>query len=245
MQKLVTIQKLMPQPRRIQTTAKLRLTFNISQIDELVPAFQSGDFAVMYGSQNITSLMAQLCIRAPLSTEQGGLESKVIFIDAANSSTLPSIRQAAERQYTEPQKTLNQIQTFRAYTAYRLHSLIIEELEQIIKTSDAKLVVISDVMCPFLTENVDDQEARAAYNQIMNYLSNFAKKHNIIIITTNLPHENNTRTRILQEITSAKTDINLRHTKTQYTSDIELEKHPTYMLGVMDFTPETKTLTDF
>lgn len=235
----------MPQTRLLQTTAKLRLTFNIPQLDELFPAFQAGDFAVMYGSQSITSLMAQLCIRAPLLTNQGGLESKVIFIDAANSSTMPSIRRAAERQHVEFQKTVDQIQTFRAYTAYRLHSLVIEELEQIIKTSNAKLVVISDVMCPFLTENVDDQEARTGYNQIMNYLSNFAKKHNMIIIATNLPHENNSRNRTLQEITSAKADTLLRYTKTQYTNDIELEKHPTYMLGVIDFSPENKTLTDF
>ena len=37
----------------------------------------------------------------------------------------------------------------------------------------------------------------------------------------------------------------LRFTKTPYTSEVELEKHPSYMLGVVDFTPEIKTLTDF
>jgi len=244
MQKLVTLQKLMQQTRP-QTTTKLRLTFDIPQIDELFPAFQTGDFAVLYGSQNITSIMAQLCLRASLPAEQGGLESKVVFIDAANSSTLPIICQTAEHQQLKSQNALEQIQTLRAYTAYRLHWLIIDELEQIIKTSKAKLVVISDLMCPFLTANIDDHEARAAYNQIINHLSNFAKKQGIIIIATNLPHENNARTRTLQEITTAKTDIILRHTKTQYTSDIELEKHPTYMLGVMVYTPETKTLTDY
>ncbi|MDR0373701.1 MAG: hypothetical protein LBI79_09190 [Nitrososphaerota archaeon] len=240
MQKLITMQKLMP-----QTTTKLQLTFNMPYIDELFPAFQAGDFAVLYGSQNVTLLMAQLCVRAHLPTKQGGLESNVIFIDAANSSSLPSVLQVAEHQQLEPQKMLEQIQTLRAYTAYRLHTLIIEKLEQAIKASGAKLVVISDIMCPFLTENVDDQEARTAYNQIMNYLSNFAKKHGIIIIATNPLHENNPRNRMLQEITTAKAGVILRYTKTQYTSDIELEKHPSYMLGIVDFRPENKTLTDF
>jgi len=245
MQKLVTLQKLMQQTRP-QTTTKLRLTFDSPQLDELFPAFQTGDFAVLYGSQTITSIMAQLCLRAGLPIEQGGLESSVVFIDAANSSTLPAIYQAAEhQQQREPKEALEQIQTLRAYTAYRLHWLIIDELEQIIKKSEAKLVVISDLICPFLTANVDDHEARAAYNQIINHLSNFAKKQGIIIIATNLPHENNSRTRTLQEITTAKADIILRHTKTPYTSDIELEKHPTYMLGVMDYTPEIKTLSDY
>jgi predicted MPP superfamily phosphohydrolase len=140
---------------------------------------------------------------------------------------------------------LEQIKHFRAYTAYRLHSLIIEQLEQTIKTSGAKLVVISDIMCPFLTENIDDQEARTAYNQIINYLSNFAKQYGIIIVATNLPHENTSRNRTLHEISTTKAGILFRLIKTPYTSDIELEKHPSYMLGVMEFRPETKPLTAF
>jgi len=120
-----------------------------------------------------------------------------------------------------------------------------EQLEETVETSDAKLVIISDIVCPFLSDNVDDQEAKAAYNQIMNYLSNFAKKHHITIIATYLSHESNRRNTTLQEITSAKAGTVLRFTKTPYTSEVELEKHPSYMLGVADFTPEVKTLTDF
>jgi hypothetical protein len=235
---------LQTQPITSQIT-NLHLAFNLPVVDELFPAFHAGDFAVIYGSQNVTFLMSQLCVRAHLSREQGGLESKVVFIDAANSSSLPNILQAAEFQQLEPQKVLKHLQTFRAYTAYRLHSLIIDQLEQTIKTSGAKLVVISDLMCPFLTENVDDQEARTAYNHLMNYLSNFAKKHDIIIVATNLPHENTARNKNLQEISAAKAGIIIRLTKTPYTSDIELEKHPFYMLGIMDFKPENKPLTAF
>jgi hypothetical protein len=241
------MQKLILQPRNttIQTTNELRLTFNMSDIDELVPALKAGDFVILYGSQTVTSILSQLCVRAHLPTKQGGIDSKTVFIDAASSSSLSNISQAAELQHLEPQKIHEQIQSYRAYTAYRFHSLIIEQLEQIIETADVKLVAISDIMYPFLTENIDDHEARMAYNQIINHLSNFAKKHNIIIVATNLPHENNSRNRLLQEITVAKTNVILRHTKTPYTNEIELEKHPSYMLGVIDFRPEIKTLTDF
>jgi hypothetical protein len=226
-------------------TVNLKLTVNLPGVDELLPAFHTGDFAILYGAQNVTYLMSQICIRAHLPTKQGGLNSKTIFIDAANSATLPNILQNAERQQLNPQKISKQIKPFRAYTAYKLHSLIIEQLEQIIKTSKAKLVIISDIICPFLTENIDEQEARTAYNQLINYLSNFAKQHNIIIIATNLPHENTPRNKTLQEISTTKASILLRLTKTPYTSDIELEKHPSYMLGIMDFKPENKPLTAF
>jgi hypothetical protein len=242
------MQKLILHPLQTSTHQSIthsQLTFNIPSIDAILPAFHTGDFAVLYGSQNVTHLMSQLCVRAHLPQEQGGLESKTIFIDAANSSSLSNILHIAELQQLDPQKILKQIQHFRAYTAYKLHTLLIENLEQTIKSSNVKLVIISDIMRPFLTENIDDQEARTAYTHIINFLSNFSKKHNIIIIATNLPHENNSRNKTLQEITTAKTGIILRYTKTPYTSEIELEKHPSYMLGVMDFNTENKTLTDF
>ncbi len=50
---------------------------------------------------------------------------------------------------------------------------------------------------------------------------------------------------ILQEITTAKANTVLRFTKTPYTKEVELEKHPSYMLGVADLTSENQALTDF
>ena len=133
----------------------------------------------------------------------------------------------------------------RVYTAYKLTSIIMEKLKETVETCDAKLVVISDIAGPFLHENVDDQEARTVYSQILSFLSNFAKKHHIIIIATFLSHESSKRNSILQEITSAKASTVLRFTKTPYTKEVELEKHPSYMLGVADLTSENQALTDF
>ncbi|MCL2288137.1 MAG: hypothetical protein FWC33_03010, partial [Candidatus Bathyarchaeota archaeon] len=93
MQKLILQQNI-----TTQTTNALRLTFNIPDIDELIPSLKEGDFAVLYGSQNVTSLLSQLCVRAHLPTEQGGINSKAVFIDAAPSSSLSNISHVAELQ---------------------------------------------------------------------------------------------------------------------------------------------------
>jgi hypothetical protein len=219
--------------------------FNVRDIDVLFPGFKAGDFAVVYGSQSVTSLVSKLCVRAQLPTYMGGLESNVVFIDCASSSSLSEIVQAAEKQKLDPNTPLEQVINMRAYTAYRLTSLITEKLEEALEKSDAKLVVISDIVCSFLNDNVDDQEATAVYRQIMGYLANFARRHRIIIIATYLSHENNRRNSVLQEITNQKANTILRFTKTPYTSEVELEKHPSYMLGVVDFEPENQTLTNF
>ncbi len=111
--------------------------------------------------------------------------------------------------------------------------------------SNAKIVVVSDIVCPFLNDNIDDQEAKAVYSQIMANLASFAKRHRIIIVATYLSHESNRRNNTLQEISTSKATAVLRFSKTPYTSEVELEKHPSYMLGVVEYTPEIKTLTNY
>jgi hypothetical protein len=221
-----------------------QLTFKVPEIDGLFPSFQAGDFAVFYGSQTVTSFVSKLCIRAQMPTHLGGLDSNVVFIDAATGSSLSNIVQAAEGQDLEVQEVMGRLVNSRAYTAYRLTSLVMNKLEETVKAANAKIVVISDVACPFLNESIDDQEARTAYNQIINYLSNFARTHGIIIIATYLPHESN-RNDILKEITTAKAGVVLRFARTPYTSEVELEKHPSYMLGVVDFPSDIKVLPNF
>jgi hypothetical protein len=233
-------QKLIMKPSMSQTLLT-RFTFNIPDIDGLFPGFKAGDFAVLYGPKSLNSLTSMLCIRAQLPANLGGLESDVVFIDCANSSSLSNI----QLQQLDAKDPLERILNMRVYTAYRLTSLIMEKLHDAVENQNAKLVIISDIECPFLYDNVNDQEAKTVYSQIMNYLANFAKKHHIIIIATYLSHENSRRNIALQEITSAKANTVLRFTKTPYTKEVELEKHPSYMLGVVDLTSESHVLADF
>ena len=215
--------------------AQTSLSFNLPDVDGIFPGFKAGDFAAIYGPQTVTSLVTNLCIRAQLPQQLGGLESKVVFVNAANSSALPDFLEAAELQGLDSKSVLENLVNMRAYTAYRLTSLITEKLEEAVEASDAKLVVVSDIVGPFLSEMVNDQEAKAVYSQIMSYLAGLAKRLKIIVIATCLPHGSNARNSTLQEITSAKAKTVLRFTKTPYTSEVELEKHPTYMLGVAEF----------
>jgi hypothetical protein len=232
-------QKLIMKPSMSQTLLT-RFTFNIPDIDGLFPGFKAGDFAVLYGPQSLNSLTSLLCVRAQLPTNLGGLESNVVFIDCANSASLSNIQFQLDAK--DP---LERVLNMRVYTAYRLTSLIMEKLQDAVENQNAKVVVISDIACPFLYDNVNDQEAKTVYSQIMSYLANFARKHHIIIIASYLTHESSRRNSFLQEITTAKANTVLRFTKTLYTKEVELEKHPSYMLGVVDLTSENQALADF
>lgn len=236
-------ERLLNKENTVQTA--IRFTFNISEIDNLFPGFSAGEFAILYGPESVTSLTSLFCVRAQLPVQHGGLGSDVVFIDCASSSSFSNIEHNAQHQHLDTKTALDRVHDMRVYTAYRLTSLIMEKLQEVVEKCDVKLVVISDIASPFLRDNVDDQEARTVYSQIMNYLSNFARKHHIIIIATYLPHESSRRNSILQEITTAKANTVLRFTKTPYSKEVELEKHSSYMLGVADLTSENQALTDY
>ena len=84
------------------TTSTTPFAFNVPDIDGLFPGFKAGDFAVVYGPQSVTSLMSKLVVRAQLPKQLGGLDSKVVFIDTANSSSLSDILETAEQHTIRP-----------------------------------------------------------------------------------------------------------------------------------------------
>lgn len=239
-------QNLLFTPSATQTLkTKTSLSLNMPGVDELFPGFVPGDFSVLYGSPSVISLTSLLCVRSQLPVQLGGLGSNVVFIDGGNTFRLYHIARLAQLHHLNPKETLERVFISRAFTAYQLTSLIMEKLEESIKVYNAKIVIISDIAGAFLDSDVPLEEAQNVYNQILSYLSNFAKKYKIIVIATYLPYERSRRNSSLQEMTFTKADVLLEFTKTPYTREVSLEKHPFLMLGTAELPSENLTLTDF
>ncbi len=220
-------------------------SLNMPGVDDLFPGFLPGDFAVLYGSPSVISLTSLLCVRAQLPAQLGGLGSNVIFIDGGNTFRLYNIARLAQLHQLDPRQVLERVFISRAFTAYQLTSLIMEKLEETIKTYNAKLVVISDIAGFFLDKDVPHEEAERVYSQIVSYLSDFARKHQIIVIATYLPYESNKRNSLLHEVTCNRANTVLCFSKTKYTREVALEKHPFFVLGTAELPSENLTLTDF
>jgi len=220
-------------------------SLNMPGVDELFPGFAPGDFAVLYGSPSVISLTSLLCIRAQLPVQLGGLGSNVVFIDGGNTFRLYKIARLAQLHQLNPRQVLERIFISRAFTAHQLTSLILDKLEETIKNCNAKLVVISDIAGFFLDNDIPREEAQRVYSQIVSYLSSFARKHQIILIATYLPYSGNKRNSLLQEMTCARANTVLSFSKTEYTREVTLEKHPFFVLGTAELPSENLTLTDF
>ncbi|MGO8806138.1 MAG: hypothetical protein ACLQO7_05980 [Candidatus Bathyarchaeia archaeon] len=234
-------QNLMARPVMAQPLFSL----DMPSVDELFPGFAPGDFAVLYGSPSVISMTSLLCIRAQLPTQLGGLGSNVVFIDGGNTFSLYKIARLAQLHQLDPRGVLERIFISRAFTAYQLTSLILDKLEETVKQYNAKLLVISDIAGFFLDNDVANEEAQRVYSQIVSYLSSFARKHQIVVVATYLPHSESQRNILLQEMTCAKASTVLSFSKTLYTREVTLEKHPSFMLGTAELPSENLTLTDF
>ena len=221
------------------------LSLNMRNVNDLFSGFAIGDFAVLYGSYSVQSLVSLLCVRAQLPPQLGGLGSNVVFIDGGNTFRLYQVARLARLHHLDPKQTLERIYLSRAFTAYQMTALILEKLKAAVKRHDAKLVIISDIAGFFLDKDVPEYEARRVYSQVLAYLSNFAKENNIALIATYPPHEETKRNSFLQAVTCGKAKVVISLNQTKYEREFILEKHPRHMLGTADLPSETLTLEHF
>ncbi len=220
-------------------------SLNMPNIDDLFPGFAAGDFAVIYGSSSVQTLTSMLCIKAQLPTQLGGLSSNVIFIDGGNSFRLYQIARLAQLQQLDPKQTLDRIFISRAFTAYQLTALVLEQLKDAVQKFNAKLIIVSDIAGLFLDQDVADEEARRVFSQVTAYLSNFAKENGVIVIATYPPHPKDARNLYLHALTCGRANVVLALRQTQYDREFALEKHPRFTLGSAEFPSGNLTLTEF
>jgi predicted ATP-dependent serine protease len=225
--------------------AQQRFAFNTPEVDDLFPGFTQGEFAVIYGSPSLTALTSLLCVRAQLPTQLGGLSGNVIYIDCANTFSAESISRFAQLNHINQATVRQRILNFSAFTAYQLKSLVMDKLEEKITSVNAKLVVISDIAGLFMDSTISKEEVQKVYSQIVSYLSYLAEKHQIIIIATYPSHEGSIRNIALKEMTLSKANTVLSYFKSPYTQELNLEKHPTYILGTTEPPSENIALTNF
>jgi len=221
------------------------LSLNMRNVNNLFSGFTIGDFAVLYGSHSVQSLVSLLCVRAQLPPQLGGLGSNVVFLDGGNTFRLYQVARLARLHHLDPKKTLERIYLSRGFTAYQMTALILEKLKETVKRYNAKLAIISDIAGFFLDKDVPEYEERRVYSQVAAYLSNFAKENQIALIATYLPHKETKRNSFLQAVTCGKANVVISLNQTKYEREFVLEKHPRHILGTADLPSETLTLEHF
>jgi hypothetical protein len=217
---------------------------NIRSVSEIFPGFALGDFAILQGS-SVSSLASLLCVKSQLPIQLGGLQSNVIFIDGGNTFRLYQIAQLAQIHHLDPKKVLDNIYISRAFTAYQLSALITHQLKETIQKHNSKLVIISDIAGFFLDEDISEVETQRIFGHVTNFLSNFARESQTIIIATYPSHKESSRNNLLHSQTCSKANVILSLSRNSYARRITLEKHPYLSIGSVELPDESVTVTDF
>ena len=122
-----------------------KLTIGIPELDSILH-FLTLDQKICIAGAHAQKLVERLCVRAQLPPQYGGLDTKVLLIDGANSSDLYQCVDFAQQYGLDVKKVLNGIISCRTFTIYQLVNLITFELENAIRYHDVKLVMITNLL---------------------------------------------------------------------------------------------------
>ena len=224
----------------------LRLSLDLETVDTLFPGFMLGDFALLHGSSAVQSLLPTLCVKAQLPYPVGGLETNVLFVDGANSFRLYEISELAQRWELDPKQVLEKIFVSRAFTAYQLVSLILDQLQSAVKKYETKVVILSNLAYLFLDKDLQKKESEAIFKQLIDYLSHFAQENKVILIATHKPSLWSKRAAFFKQTLCESANIVASIKKSKQVPHFVLEKHPFLQLGKTEM-PSSKecSLLDF
>src|SRR5437879_4543672 len=143
LQKRPLVQKI-TKPAIFQPASSIpRLTFDIDKLDSIIN-FLGVNQKICIAGRHTQKLVERLCVRAQLPRQYGGLGTKVLLIDGANSSDLYQCVDFARQYGLDVNKVLNGIISSRTFTIYQLANLVTLELENTIKHFGVNLVIVTN-----------------------------------------------------------------------------------------------------
>lgn len=147
-----------------------KITFDIEKIDSILQ-FLTPDQKICIAGIHTQKLVERLCVRAQLPCRYGGLDSKVLLIDGANSSDLYQCVDFAQQYGLDVKKILSGIISCRTFTVYQLANIIVNELHNAIRQYGTKIVIITHLLHfftndPYLNQHEMQQVLRTVVQSL-------------------------------------------------------------------------------
>ena len=164
-----------------------KLTLDIQKLDELFHFLTLNDKLCISGIQT-QKIIERICVRAQLPSRYGGLNSKVLLVDGANSSDLYQCVDFAQQYGLNVNKILDGVISSRAFTVYQLANTIIQELPFIIKEYGVKIVIITNLLNYFTNDlHLDTNEMKMILQKIIKTLNDI--QDCMLIVSLGMPSQ--------------------------------------------------------
>lgn len=165
-------------------TNLLGLSFHAKSLEALFQGLRKGSFVVFYGSTFCHRLSEELCCRAQLSLEKGGLNSPAVFVDGGNCFDPYAVSSFARSHDLDPKTVLQNIRVSRAFTCYQLAALILEELPQVLEATDSEFVVVADFLALFDAADIEEVDARELLQEVVTTARRLCRERKILFLLT-------------------------------------------------------------
>jgi len=221
-----------------------RLSLGISVVDEVFPGFESGDFAVLCGSDALP-IGFDLCVRCVLPVEVGGLDSEVVFVDGGNVFNPYFLAELGRGYGLDPRYVLDRVYVSRAFTAYQLSALILERLGSFLDQYNASLVYVSDISRLFLDRGIPKTEAQDLFVKVCAALSEMATKRGKIVLASYNSDRGSRRGVFFEAALFGRSNVLVRLDRRGKILRFSLLDHPRFKPFSIDVPLENVLLTDF
>ena len=161
--------------------AEGRLYTGIGWLDSVVGGFAAPELVLIDSSSPfVRGLLSGLCVQA--TTSYG---NEMVFVDGGNSADPYEIARIARFRGLKPEDVLGRINVARGFTAYQLAAIINEQLEEIVRSTEASTVVISSFMDLFLDKDMRWGESFQLVKRCMGTLQRLTRQYGLVSIVSN------------------------------------------------------------
>jgi len=166
------------------------LTTGSSQLDGLLKGgIETGQITEIFGEFRCgkTQLCHTLCVACQLPIDQGGAESKALYVDTEGTFRPERLQSIAERYGLNAEDVLENITYARAYNAEHQEQLLVEAAA-VFCDSRYALLVIDSATGLFRTDYSGRSELadrQQALNRYLRKLQRIADEHGVAVVITN------------------------------------------------------------
>jgi len=167
-----------------------KITTGSKALDELLGGgVETRTITEFYGEYGTgkTQICHQLSVNVQLPPEKGGLSGKAVYIDSEGTFRWERIESMARGVGLNPDEAMNNILYIRAINSDH-QMAVVEELPEVIKEENVRLVVVDSVTGHFRAE-YPGRENLAARQQKLNrhlhQLMRIAEVYNVAVVVTN------------------------------------------------------------
>jgi len=134
-----------------------------------------------------SQLAHQLAVTVQLPKEKGGLGGKALFIDSEGTFRPERIQQMAQSMGLDPEKTLENVLTARAYNSDH-QMLLVEKAEEVIKGGNIKILILDSLTSQFRSDYTGRgtlANRQQKMNKHLHKLQKLADTYNLSVYVTN------------------------------------------------------------